>query len=384
MSDPIPPGPTARQVSGIDPEGRFILSVLVKRTYRISPSGQCERASEDRPLVIVPELDPERPGLFLRDSDLYPVKLRTDVIVQGHAYAPAKAPSFEASLTIGAVTKKMLVLGDRRASLSPAGEIVFTAPEPVDTVALGYERAYGGADAIACAKHGNPLEGLAPYVPELPGLPRINPYAYARNPSGVGFLLDPTRAAVEALTLPNLEDPDDRLTPDRLAVGTLERWPGQPLPAAPGWVSYAWFPRIAYLGFVPAREHLDRPLPEIALGALPPGILDVAPGQQQLDLGVCNGAPAGLQLPYLRGDEEIVLTHLSRQAPTLRLKLPGDRPKIWTDGRKGKRGETEPVMHTLLIEPDEERLSIVWRGSCTALRPYYQDELAKMPFWIEG
>jgi hypothetical protein len=384
VSDPTAPGPSERQVSGFDPEGRYILSVLVKRTYRISASGRCERASEDLPLVIVPELDPARPGLFVHDSDLYPVKLRTDVIVQGHAYAPTKATSFEASLAIGAVTKQMLVVGDRRASLSPAGEIVFSSPEPVDAVALAHERAYGGADVVACAKHGNPLEGLAPYLPEVRALPRINPYAYARNPNGVGFLLEPTRAAIEALTLPNLEDPSDRLTPDRLAVRMLERWPAQPLPAAPGWISYGWFPRIAYLGFVPAREHLDRPLPEIALGALPAGILDVTPGQQQMDLGVCNGAPAGLQLPYLRGDEEIVLTHLSREAPTWRLKLPGDRPKIWTDGRKGKRGETEPVMHTLLIEPDETRLSIVWRGSCAALRPYFPEELAKMPFWIES
>lgn len=378
------PTSTERQVSGVDPEGRFILSVLVKRTYRIEPSGRCVRADEQLALVVDPELDPERPGLLLHDSDLYPWKPRTDVIVKGHAYAPANATSFEASIAIDAAVKRMLVLGDRRASLSPTGEIVFSTPVEIDAVSLGYERAYGGADEIACAQHGNPLEGLAPYLPDVPSLARINPYSYVRNPNGVGFLLEPTRAAIEALTLPNLEDPSDLLTPDRLAVGRLERWPGQPLPAAPAWVSPAWFPRAAFLGFVPERDQLERPLAEIAPGILPADIVDLTPGERRIDHGFCNGAPAGLQLPYLRGDEIISLTHLSRKAPKLQVKLPGDRPKLWTDGRKGKRCETEPVIHTLEIEPDEERLSIVWRGASAALRPYSLQELAKMPFWIEG
>ena len=378
------PTSTEQQVSGVDPGGRFILSLLVKRTYRIEPSGRCVRADEQLALVVDPELDPERPGLLLRDSDLYPWKPRTDVIVKGHAYAPAKATSFEASIAVGDAVKRMLVLGDRRASLSPTGEIVFSTPTTIDTVSLGYERAYGGADAVACASHGNPLEGLAPYLPEVPGLARINPYSYVRNPNGLGFLVEPTRAAIEALTLPNLEDPADRLTPDRLAVGKLERWPGQPLPAAPAWVSHAWFPRAAFLGFVPVRDQLDGPLAEIALGVLPADVLDRTSGERRIDHGFCNGAPAGLQLPYLRGDEDIALTHLSQRTPVLRVKLPGERPKLWTDGRKGQRDATEPVIHTLEIEPDEDRLSIVWRGASAALRPYSPQELAKMPFWIEG
>jgi hypothetical protein len=382
--DPTPRGPTSRQVSGVDPEGRPILSVLVKRTYRIEASGRCVRAEEQLALVVDPELDPERPGLLLRDLDLYPWKPRTDVIVKGHAYAPAKATSFEASIAIGEAVKRILVLGDRRASLAPTGEIGFSTPSAIEKVSLGYERAYGGADAVACATHGNPLEGLAPYLPEVAGLARINPYSYVRNPCGVGFLLEPTRAAIEAITLPNLEDPADRLTPDRLALGRLEGWPGQPLPAAPAWVAHAWFPRAAFLGFVPSRELLQGPLAEIALGVLPPDILDLAPGQLRFDQGFSCGAPAGLQLPYLRGDEEIVLTHLSERAPVLRVKLPGERPALWTDGRKGRRGATEPVIHTLEIEPDEQRLSILWRGSSVALRPYSQPELEKMPFWIDG
>jgi hypothetical protein len=42
-----------------------------------------------------------------------------------------------------------------------------------------------------------------------------------------------------------------------------------------------------------------------------------------------------------------------------------------------------PVVHTVLIEPDEMRLSIVWRGNAPALRPYSDEELAKMPLKVE-
>lgn len=380
MTAPTPPGPSARQVSGVGPDGRFLLSVLVKRTYTFDATGRCSRAA-DLPLTELPVVDPESPGLLLSDSDLYPYKPRTDVLVIGHAYAPRHVTSFEAAITIGTHTKRILVLGDRRASMSPDGAITLESPAPIDSAPLTFERAYGGADAAACARHGNPMTGLAEHVPEEPMLARVNPYAYPRNPNGRGFLLEATRAAVEALALPNLEDPADRLTADRLTVGTLDRWPAQPLPAAPAWVSHAWFPRVAYLGFLPADRTL--PIAEVTLGALPQSLLAASPGQTTMDLGFANGAPAGLQLPHLNGDETLTLTNLHRGRRDLRLHLPGDRPALWTDGRKGKRGDTDPVIHTLVIEPDEDRLSIVWRGSCPALRPYTADELATMPFWID-
>ncbi len=150
-----------------------------------------------------------------------------------------------------------------------------------------------------------------------------------------------------------------------------------PLPAAPAWVSHAWFPRVAYLGFLPADRTL--PIAEVTLGALPQSLLAASPGQTTMDLGFANGAPAGLQLPHLNGDQTLALTNLHRARRAVLIHLPGDRPALWTDGRKGKRGDTTPVIHTLVIEPDEDRLSIVWRGSCPALRPYTADELATMP-----
>lgn len=382
MSDPTPPGPSARQVSGVDPEGRFVLSVLVKRTYRFDRAGRVRRADEDLPLALLPVLDPERPGFLIADSDLYPYKPRTDVVVFGHAYGPAGATSFEASIAVGQYTKRILVVGDRSAALRPDGTIAISDPAPVGAVPLTFERAYGGADAAACALHGNPMAGLAEQVPEEPIFAKVNPYAYPRNPNGRGFVIEATRAAIDGLMLPNLEDPDDRLTADRIAVGRLERWPAQPLPAATGWVSHGWFPRVAYIGFKPADPGYT--FAEVGLGAVPQRMIDGPPGFPEMDLGFANGAPAGLQVPLLRGGEAVVLAGLHAEAREIELRIPGDRPALWTDGRKGKRGETDPVIHTVIVEPDEERLSIVWRGSCPALRPYSAEELARMPFWVEG
>ena len=63
------------------------------------------------------------------------------------------------------------------------------------------------------------------------------------------------------------------------------------------------------------------------------------------------------------------------------IKLP-ERPKIWIDGRKGTLKETEPVIHTVVLEPDLKRVSVVWRGAAKAIRPYMPDELAKMPLKV--
>ena len=63
--------------------------------------------------------------------------------------------------------------------------------------------------------------------------------------------------------------------------------------------------------------------------------------------------------------------------------LPSGVPRIWVDGRKGTLKETEPVIHTVVIEPDLDRVTILWRGSAPALRPYLPAELAKMPFNVE-
>jgi hypothetical protein len=377
------PSPVVRQMSGTDPEGRNILAVLFKATYTLTSDGRVDRAREQSPLTLPVVNDPENKSLLAADTDLYPHKVATDVVLKGHAYAHENPRSFDVSLRVEGHHKTIRVVGDRRCTLSHAGRILFSPPEPVARVPLRYDRAYGGQDKAATAKYGNPFNELRPFLARELAALEANPFDYPRNPAGRGYLVEATPAAIEQLELPNLEDPLDPLTPERLICGHVENWPGMPLPQAMDWVGLGWFPRIAYFGVVPEHQPFAGLVAEAARGYAPADILVVKPIIEKFDFRFANGASLGLQLPYLAGGEQIELSNLHPKRPRLVFRLPMERPKLWTDGRKGKLNETRPVIHTVLIEPDEERLSILWRGSAPALRPYLPDELEKMPLRVE-
>ena len=145
-----------------------------------------------------------------------------------------------------------------------------------------------------------------------------------------------------------------------------------PLPQATDWLNYAWFPRIAYTGILPIFDDPSKPIGEVERGYAPSDILE-STGQPQFDFRLMNGASLGLQLPYLKGDEECLLTNMHAKRQQFDFQLPGERPKIWTDGRKGTFKETEPVVYSVVIEADEARVSIVWCGAAPALRHLTDD-----------
>src|SRR5262249_6588493 len=147
-----------------------------------------------------------------------------------------------------------------------------------------------------------------------------------------GYLIEASPEAVEQLRLPNLEDPQDRLTPDRLVVGDEWHWPRMPLPHSLDWVHHVSFPRLAYFGFLPAHAPLDQPMAEVTRGYAPADLMTPAHYTEKFSLRFASGASLGLQLPYLKGDEECALSHLRPGQPRFAFCLPGERPKIWTDG----------------------------------------------------
>ncbi len=113
---------------------------------------------------------------------------------------------------------------------------------------IQYERAYGGKDLKS--------------DPEVP-------FYYPRNDLGTGVVLKNTKETIEGLRLPNIEDPADLLNPDRVIIGTPERWCGQPLPAGLGWFQRTWYPRCSFVGAIPAYVGIDTVLPEEKLGLVP-------------------------------------------------------------------------------------------------------------------
>jgi hypothetical protein len=379
-------GETVVQVSGAAPDGSPILAVLAKRTYRFTPRRPLAVAEEQLAIRVAPVFDAvgADPTLMLADADTYPLKLLTDVVVRGHVYPERKTFS-HAAVRVGDLVKAIVAQGDRRAYKTPGGRIAFSEAEPFEKIPLSYAHAYGGRDARAEAKNPWPLKGLAPHVDaKLLDVAAHSPYLYARNRHGRGYLFEATAEALDELVLPNLEDPDDMLTGERLVVPDVDAWHTMPLPAGTSWIPPSHFARGVFLGMFPNWKPLPLKLREIERGLLPPGVreIDVFAGHP-LVLRLANGASLGLAVPHLAPGAAITLTRLHEAEETVTITLPEKAPNISVDGRGGKLLTTTPALHTVEIEPDLGRVSLVWRGAAPALRPYLHDELVKMPLLVE-
>jgi len=379
---------TAAQLSGRDDAGRWILSVLAKRTYAFGPNGDSAVHGTQLPLIAEPRYAEDRLVLE-EDLELWAFKPKTDLVVLGHAYNHRSRPSYSAGVSVGKVLKLITVSGDRRCTVGYDGRLLFSAPNISERVPLSYAFAYGGRDTLAEATHGNPVELLKPYLPpetDPAAIDAASPFVYPRNPAGRGYLVEATKQAVDALALPNLEHPEDLLTPKRLAAGETGRWPLQPAPASLGWLDYGAFPRAAWLGMLADHEEgLDpRRVGEIRLGYCKSDILVEKDPPDPLTFEGANGASLGLRVPHLKGGETIELLNVSPKREAIRLRLPAEPPKLWIDGRESNLLATAPpVIHSVVIEPDKQLFTIVWCGSAPARRPYLSDELKTMPFAAE-
>ncbi len=367
-------------MSGYGPDGAPVLSVITKRTYTLNLNGRLTMAPKQLPLVAEPVLDDDEAEL-LEDSDLYPWKPLTDVVLRGHAYNDRPAHEYQVGIGVGDAGKILAIRGPRRCQRLANRGLKFTFLEPVDKVALSYKSAFGGRDKPAEAKNGTHLDDLAKYMPSV-DLRAASPYIYPRNPIGVGYVVEETAETFADFALPMLEDPDHFLTPERLIAGSPERWAAMPLPWSTGWMDIAAFPRAAYAGAIPEMDPATLPLAEIKRGFAsklpkPGGPID------QLDFRLTNGGALALQFPYLLPGTAMFLGGFHRAVPRLRFTLPAEEPTLWIDGRNGKLVKTKPVIHTVRIAPDDHVVAITWRGAAPALRPYGDEELTRMPFKVQ-
>jgi hypothetical protein len=319
-----------RITTGRDSDGADVFGFLVKRAYRIDDNGFCVRdATPD--FVAADEFwdDPETSGPR-HEADIVAYKPATDVVVLGHVYAPGGAASqCTLGLQIGSTRRTIAVFGDRLAV--PAGEdVTFLEPRSFQSLPIVFARAYGG-----------------------PG--------YPRNPVGTGFVIG--QLAAHGVELPNFEDPRDLLTPKGLVIPHPKMWNRQPLPVGTGWFGKSWYPRMSYVGVIPGNVDAGEVMREEALDRVPRD--QVALGRQfrlpSWDARFANGAAPGLAMPYLQGDEAVLLVHFT-PAGRLSFRLPGDRPRILADIGAG---ESEPTtrLYSVVIKPDAARLTLIW-GAC--------------------
>jgi hypothetical protein len=349
---------------GQTPQGQYILSLLLKRTYDIVPGRPCLRAETDRPMIPgdVPWADPMNSAVRF-ETDFVPYKPATDIVLNGRVYAPKGRPTAACAVALKVADhrKDLIVFGDRKAIFNRNAAPAFSEPVPFTAMDLRYERAYGGIDVYSDKK---------------------TSYAYPRNPLGRGFIVEYTKEGIEHLELPNLEDPKALLTPDRLCISAYARWQDQPMPAGLGWFPKYWRPRAELAGIMPADRPIEQKLRKAYSAFLPADQRShyLKNTLRDMDFRFFNGASPGLVVPYLKGNEPIATANLSAES-IVTFYLPGDRPRIGLDIGEGVK-QTQVVIHTVMIHMEERQVDIVWRGALPYPGPDWLVKMKKLEIII--
>ncbi len=387
--DEAAPKPTELVVSARDRAADWVYGVVAKRTYTALEDGTCVVARNQIPLVGELVSDPEHAEAILADSDMWPDKPATDVVVCGHTYNFDGRSRWQAEVSIRGRGRQIQACGERRCTIATTGRIHFSEPSVIERVPLSYRYAYGGCDRWAEEVAGvGELEPVLPFLSAAqiePAKSASSPWRYPRNPTGRGFLVEDRPEALEQLELPQLEDPRDLLTPDRLILHDPALWPLQPLPASLDWLAPEFFPRLGWFGAVPEWDPDDigqhiMAAPELRFGYAEPALFEDGELPDKFDHRALNGASLGLRFPDLSGNERISLLNLHPQLPHWVVKLPGERPSMAIDDRSGGLTRLAPRLSTVLIEPDAWRVTLVWMGLAKARRSYLEAECERMVF----
>ncbi|WP_437761134.1 DUF2169 domain-containing protein [Sorangium sp. So ce281] len=237
----------------------------------------------------------------------------TDVLLHGHAWTAGgrRAATASVAIRVGRLEKRALVFGARVWRRGVAG-LSASIPEPFRSMPLRYEQSFGGAAAGAYD---------------------------ARNPVGMG--LHASEREAQDRPLPFIEDP----------AAPIERWSDRPPPCGFGPVARSWQPRLA-LGGTYDAAWIERRAP------LWPA---------DFDERFFQAAPRGLSAsPHLRGGEPVVLDGVSPDGP-LAFSLPVCRvvAKCAFARRVVRRLMT---LDSVYLEPDERRVSLVYRATFVAHR----------------
>jgi hypothetical protein len=161
------------------------------------------------------------------------------------------------------------------------------------------------------------------------------------NPIGMGFT-EPWYLKATGLKKIPAPQIDCALDPV-LEIGRSYR------PRGFGTIARSWQPRLGLAGTYDDNWLRERW----------PGLPD------DFDFAYWNCAHPDLRVPYLRGDEIIELTNLT-PGGKLTFQLPGSTPFVLVRYEKGEIAPAPANLDTLVIEPDNMRVSIVWRTTVPA------------------
>ena len=369
-------------LSGQVPGRGPCLAILANRAYRIEPGRRASPLRDEMPVSLEPAYAPssnEGAGRRLVEEAHTTAVARplTDVLVRGTARSlRGPVPVVETGVRVGGARKAVRAVGDRRIGVTPTG-LSFSSPEPFVEMPLLWDRAYGGRDLHAerllakQARRGRtgPQNDLAPLDPQL---------LYPRNGAGRGYALDLDRARLECTPAPNLEDPTDPVTPDRLLSATRTDWIDRPIAACYEPIDVFTFPRAAFL-LRPAFDSPQRPVHELSVGAVLREDLEKKLDPRNfMSPRMYNAAPAGLAVCRLGGAERVSLWNMHAKHEVLEFELPDDRPRLLIEPPRVTARELAPLLQNVLIEPDQDRVTLTWTGVLPVAMPYPDEMVAVM------
>lgn len=294
--------------------GSITLGVVCKAGFALEP-GRSTLLEE----IVAPNADDRysKQGSLLAATDLCPPKARADVVLTGSAFVSEGVKEIVARMSVGrpnegGIDKALRVTSERRLS---HGEMVGGATFTRAT--LEFERAPRNAD---------------------------NPVGVALSESSSTEVQLPRQGLLVSL-------PHGELVMQPVSAGGFPSFG----PIAPNWPArWRFLASSAAQQWAMAGGFAARSPPWFDGRAyrLPVGI----------EPAFFNVAPPDQQLARMRGDESIVLEHLSPEFDRLETQLPYVVPRVVVTLRSRGPQDIELVCDTLSIDADRSTAALVWRG----------------------
>ncbi len=295
--------------------GRNGLVVVAKGSWPITTDKKVKLLPESQRLAIQ-ETDTftGEPGLSspLYENDFATNKLRCDVIMHASAHSPSADPvkQMQVGLELNDISKHFMVTG----ACVWTKYLGLTEPEPFSSQPINYDIAFGGSDLSKQDK------GEVKVCME--------------NLVGRGFMPNHSRKQIEGIAGPQTHEINEPI----YFKSQLYK------PQSFGPIARNWMPRAQFGGTYDQHwiDHVRPFLPD------------------DFDEQFYQCAPPDQQTAYLKGGEWVTLHGVSPNG-TLRFQIPKQSVYMAVIDHKGKEHVLPPRADTLIIEPELNRFSIVWR-----------------------
>ena len=329
---------TAGYNMGLEPSGRELLVVVIKGTFVLPKPGEQVRLHDEQLPLIMADTFTGVPGFSapVYEIDFAPRKHACDVLLVGSAHAPEgrQVTRLRVGLRVGLMEKTFDVIGNRVWQAGLTG-ISASAPQPFTTMPISYDVAFGGADRNS--------EDESEHD------------AYLPNPVGRGWHKHLKNAWVDGKPLPNTEElgkvvgfPSDKYKP--MALGPLGR---------------GWPQRAGFAGTYDQRW-LDDVFPFLP---------------QDFDERYYQSAPEKQQVPLPKGPMNVMLSGFTADG-VRQFMLPHFEAPVHVFPKRGEREVHAGVLDSIVIEPDDERLTLTWRVTRPLKKSIF--EVAQVRVGIHG